>query len=333
MNAVLSLCILGGSSVAVTETTAVHLKMNFRTLMTSVIAVASIVSAVAVPVTLRVGQKENNAAEEISVLLENDENKSSFTAYSRIESYSVFSEITLPSVSRRPVLYFGSIIGDIPTSPEPTVGTDAPTTSFQVTGTMHSEQQTTTIPTTTSPQIVSEISVLRLINSTHPLPSNFVPQTVKMGGEEVGKVIYPYLKAMLDDALGEGVNMYIRSGYRSYAAQEAVLNGYINLYLNKGYSYEQARLLALKWASLPGCSEHQSGLAVDINATGNTDSSTAYEWLAENAYKYGFILRYPEGKENITGIDYEPWHYRFVGVGEAKKIKNSGLCLEEYLGD
>lgn len=333
MNAVLSLCILGGSSVAVTETTAVHLKMNFRTLMTSAIAVASIVSAVAVPVTLRVGQKENNAAEEIAVLLENDENNSSFTAYSRIESYSVFSEITLPSVSRRPVLYFGSIIGDIPTSPEPTVGTDAPTTSFQVTGTMHSEQQTTTAPTTTSPQIVSEISVLRLINSTHPLPSNFVPQTVKMGGEEVGKVIYPYLKAMLDDALGEGVNMYIRSGYRSYAAQEAVLNGYINLYLNKGYSYEQARLLALKWASLPGCSEHQSGLAVDINATGNTDSSTAYEWLAENAYKYGFILRYPEGKENITGIDYEPWHYRFVGVGEAKKIKNSGLCLEEYLGD
>ena len=153
-----------------------------------------------------------------------------------------------------------------------------------------------------------------------------------MGGEEVGKVIYPYLKALLDDALGEGVNMYIRSGYRSYASQEAVLNSYIILYLNKGYSYEQARLLALKWASLPGCSEHQSGLAVDINATGNTDSSTAYEWLAENAYKYGFILRYPEGKENITGIDYEPWHYRFVGVGEAKKIKNSGLCLEEYLG-
>ena len=154
-----------------------------------------------------------------------------------------------------------------------------------------------------------------------------------MGGEEVGKVIYPYLKALLDDALGEGVNMYIRSGYRSYASQEAVLNSYIILYLNKGYSYEQARLLALKWASLPGCSEHQSGLAVDINATGDTDSSTAYEWLAENAYKYGFILRYPEGKENITGIDYEPWHYRFVGVGEAKKIKNSGLCLEEYLGD
>ena len=333
MNAVLPLCILGGSSVAVTETTAVHLKMNFRTLMTSVIAVASIVSAVAVPVTLRVGQKENNAAEEIAVLLENDENKSSFTAYSRIESYSVFSEITLPSVSRRPVLYFGSIIGDIQTSPEPTVGAEALTTSFQVTRTMHSEQQTTTAPITTSPQIVSEISVLRLINSTHPLLSNFVPQTVKMGGEEVGKVIYPYLKAMLDDALGEGVNMYIRSGYRSYAAQEAVLNGYINLYLNKGYSYEQARLLALKWASLPGCSEHQSGLAVDINATGNTDSSTAYEWLAENAYKYGFILRYPEGKENITGIDYEPWHYRFVGVGEAKKIKNSGLRLEEYLGD
>ena len=65
---------------------------------------------------------------------------------------------------------------------------------------------------------------------------------------------------------------------------------------------------------------------------GTDDIEKLYE-IAEKAYKYGFILRYPEGKENITGIDYEPWHYRFVGVGEAKKIKNSGLCLEEYLGD
>ena len=126
--------------------------------------------------------------------------------------------------------------------------------------------------------------------------------------------------------------MFIRSGYRSYASQESVLNSFINKYRNRGYSYEEARRLALQTASLPGCSEHQSGLAVDINATGGTSSYTAYAWLAKNAYKYGFILRYPSGKESITGIEYEPWHYRYVGIGEAEKIKDSGLCLEEYLG-
>ena len=180
--------------------------------------------------------------------------------------------------------------------------------------------------------MISEISLLRLINSTHPLPSNFVPQTAKMDGQYVGRVIYPHLKEMLDDARSEGVYMFIRSGYRSYASQESVLNSFINKYRNRGYSYEEARRLALQTASLPGCSEHQSGLAVDINATGGTSSYTAYAWLAKNAYKYGFILRYPSGKESITGIEYEPWHYRYVGIGEAEKIKDSGLCLEEYLG-
>ena len=126
--------------------------------------------------------------------------------------------------------------------------------------------------------------------------------------------------------------MFIRSGYRSYASQESVLNSFINKYRNRGYSYEEARRLALQTASLPGCSEHQSGLAVDINATGGTSSYTAYAWLAKNAYKYGFILRYPQGKSEYTGIIYEPWHYRYVGIGEAEKIKDSGLCLEEYLG-
>ena len=141
-----------------------------------------------------------------------------------------------------------------------------------------------------------------------------------MDGQYVGRVIYPHLKEMLDDARSEGVYMFIRSGYRSYASQESVLNSFINKYRNRGYSYEEARRLALQTASLPGCSEHQSGLAVDINATGGTSSYTAYAWLAKNAYKYGFILRYPSGKESITGIKYEPWHYRYVGIGEAEKI-------------
>ena len=252
----------------------------------------------------------------------------------RISAYSAFSDISLPS---REKPYYEAFSKGSATEPEPTAGEETSRTektSKTSSGSSSAEDgSSNTQPRTTEKEpVISEISLLRLINSTHPLPSNFVPQTAKMDGQYVGRVIYPHLKEMLDDARSEGVYMFIRSGYRSYASQESVLNSFINKYRNRGYSYEEARRLALQTASLPGCSEHQSGLAVDINATGGTSSYTAYAWLAKNAYKYGFILRYPSGKESITGIEYEPWHYRYVGIGEAEKIRDSGLCLEEYLG-
>ncbi len=90
-------------------------------------------------------------------------------------------------------------------------------------------------------------------------------------------------------------------------------------------------MLAEKWLAIPGTSEHQLGIAVDINADKEKSSNEeVYEWLAENAYKYGFILRYPQSKEDITGTAYEPWHYRYVGEEAAEEIFNRQICLEEY---
>ena len=304
--------------------------MKIRIIATSAVATVAVIGAVLVPLLLRGGQSESGST-DLNYTVVNAEDQTSSRS-----SYSGFSDIILSTAKRiRP--YYEDFSDNTSTAVQPTAGEEDRTSknSEQSSSQNSSSSDSTSASQspTTQPPVISEISVLRLINTTHPLPDNFVPQTARMDGQYVGRVIYPHLKEMLDDARSEGVRMFIRSGYRSYASQESVLNSYINQYRNQGYSYEKARELALRWATLPGCSEHQSGLAVDINATGGTSSSTAYAWLAENACRYGFILRYPAGKENITGIDYEPWHYRYVGVGEAEKIKNSGLCLEEYLGD
>ena len=102
-------------------------------------------------------------------------------------------------------------------------------------------------------------------------------------------------------------------------------------YINQGYSQVKAERTAKEWVALPGTSEHQLGIAVDINADKSKCSNEdVYGWLAENAYKYGFVLRYPPGKQKITGTSYEPWHYRYVGEEAAKEIYERGICLEEY---
>ena len=101
--------------------------------------------------------------------------------------------------------------------------------------------------------------------------------------------------------------------------------------MNEGYSRSRAERTAKKWVAVPGTSEHQLGIAVDINAdkTKSTNDEV-YTWLAKNAHNYGFILRYPLGKEDITGSEYEPWHYRYVGTEAAEEIFNNHICLEEY---
>ena len=102
--------------------------------------------------------------------------------------------------------------------------------------------------------------------------------------------------------------------------------------LDAGYSPEDALEAAKDWVALPGTSEHQLGLAVDINADVTLSTSEeVYDWFAKHAHEYGFILRYPEGKEDITGISYEPWHFRYVGLEAAQEIYAQGLCLEEYI--
>lgn len=140
---------------------------------------------------------------------------------------------------------------------------------------------------------------------------------------------------MYDAAASDGIYLTPCSGYRSYSTQKRLYQEFVDEYLNQGYSQQEAEDLASNRRNPPGSSEHNIGICMDIicaSSSANFQNTSAYAWLQANAADYGFILRYPEDKVDITGVKFEPWHWRYVGVENAAAIKNSGLCLEEYLG-
>ena len=176
-----------------------------------------------------------------------------------------------------------------------------------------------------------------LINQTHPLPDNYTFERKAVQGKfEMDARCADYMINMLADAKKAGVNLNIVSAYRSVEYQQTLLDNDTKKYEKQGYSHEEAVKMASQAVAIPGQSEHNAGICADILEAGNYsltedfEKTDEFKWLSENAAKYGFILRYPKGKEKITGIEYEPWHYRFVGPYYAQKIKDSGLCLEEY---
>lgn len=179
---------------------------------------------------------------------------------------------------------------------------------------------------------VSEEWNLIVVNRWNELPEDYsVELTELSNGQKVDSRIYPYLQEMFDAARAEGIYPIVREGYRTAEEQQEILDDKIQTYINQGYSQVKAERTAKEWVALPGTSEHQLGIAVDINADKSKCSNEdVYAWLAENAYKYGFILRYPMGKQEITGTSYEPWHYRYVGIEAAYEINERGICLEEY---
>ena len=142
---------------------------------------------------------------------------------------------------------------------------------------------------------------------------------------------------MMDDARRAGLSPLICSSYRTRAKQEELHKNQVQKFLSEGYSQSMAEQKASQWVAPPGTSEHELGLAVDIVATDHQlldetqEHTPEQKWLMENCWKYGFILRYPTSKSSITGIGYEPWHYRYVGKDAAKQIMEQGICLEEYL--
>ena len=137
---------------------------------------------------------------------------------------------------------------------------------------------------------------------------------------------------MFDDARSQGVYPIVASGYRTAEKQQSLMDEKVKFFEEQGYSESDARREALKWVNAVGYSEHQSGLAVDINADGvHSAGYQVYNWLADNAWQYGFILRYPADKESVTGVMYEPWHFRYVGKEAAAYIMENNLCLEEFL--
>ena len=151
-------------------------------------------------------------------------------------------------------------------------------------------------------------------------------------GKKVDSRICPELQQMFNDARAEGLALFVREGYRTTEEQQKIMDEKINEYEKQGYSAKEAKKRAERYVAIPDTSEHQLGLSVDINAdTDKCSSEKVYQWLDENAYKYGFVKRYPEDKMDITGISNEPWHYRYVGTTVAKIMKEENLCLEEYL--
>ncbi len=162
------------------------------------------------------------------------------------------------------------------------------------------------------------IKGILIANKTYSLPSTYAP------GDLLSEFTIAFTK-MKNDAAKEGITLTVVSGYRSYTRQTTLYNNYVA---------RDGKVNADTYSARPGHSEHQTGLAADLNLVDTSFENTkAGKWLAKNCYKYGFILRYPKGKESITGYIYEPWHFRFIG-DEAENLYNNGnwISLEEYLG-
>lgn len=154
-------------------------------------------------------------------------------------------------------------------------------------------------------------------------------------GERMDSRAAAAYEKMYAAAKADGYYLTPCSGYRSYSTQKRLYNEFYYDYLNQGYSSEEAHNLTSRRRNPAGSSEHNLGICMDIicaASSANFQNTAEYAWLCENAADYGFILRYPEDKASVTGVKFEPWHWRYVGVDNAHSIKNSGLCLEEYLG-
>ena len=176
---------------------------------------------------------------------------------------------------------------------------------------------------------------LVVVNGTRAMPEGYTPQLATVAGTDV-KMDYrvaPYYTAMYNAAKEDGIILTPYSGYRSYDRQKTNYNNLTEKYMSQyNLSREDAAAKAATVILPPGTSEHNLGLAMDVcNTYDSFANQKEYAWLMEHAHEYGFILRYTAEKQPITGIVPEPWHWRFVGVEYAEEIKNSGLCLEEWL--
>ena len=224
-----------------------------------------------------------------------------------------------------------------------------------VTSSQDSEANETSSKNTSSEQISSapqmveingvtldaSYSNLLLVNGKNPLPEDYdyegnlttIPQKYIKGSlTQIDKDIWPYLQAMLDAARSENIDIGVWSPYRSYATQKMLFEKQVTKQINNGVPADQAEDKAATIVARPGTSEHNTGLALDINCANHSfEKTAAYKWLKENAENYGFIMRYSADKQDKTGVIHESWHWRFVGINAAKEINRLGMCLEEYV--
>ena len=179
---------------------------------------------------------------------------------------------------------------------------------------------------------------LTLINSENPIDDNYQITLTRLRNKQaIDSRCYPELQAMMDDCRAAGLSPIICSSYRTYDKQEELFEQQVQEFINQGYGKLDAQKKAAGAVARPGTSEHELGLAIDIVDESNQrlnqyqENTAVQRWLMQNSWRYGFILRYPSDKTDITGIQYEPWHYRFVGKEAAKEIYENNWTLEEYL--
>lgn len=154
----------------------------------------------------------------------------------------------------------------------------------------------------------------------------------KESAKYLDKRVVEHYEAMCKAAADDGISLWACSAYRDYEYQQGLFDNRVTRFKNQGLSESDAKIEAAKVVAIPGTSEHHLGLAVDIISVEESFENTKeFRWLQENAADYGFIMRYPKDKQDITKIIYEPWHYRYVGVEHAKAINELGFCLEEYI--
>ena len=238
---------------------------------------------------------------------------------------------------------------------EPSASSQAPSASVSVSDTQTTETASASEPSAPS-QVISNVVAERVTNpdtgrfivevtddnwqlvvvsGTREFPESYEPNLDEIfdTGKYLDARVAPHYEEMYTAAKQDGIILTPYSAYRSYERQK---NNYNHLTETYMADYHLSREDAAKKAATvilpPGTSEHNLGLCMDIcNVYDSFVNQKEYTWLTENAYKYGFILRYPKGKEDVTGIVFEPWHWRYVGVEWAKQIRDSGLCLEEFL--
>lgn len=198
-----------------------------------------------------------------------------------------------------------------------------------------SSSETTNPPATKPSASASNVDIL--VNAKNPIPDDWKVDLVQLkNGHQIDRRAYDSLQKMMDDARAKGWNPLICSSYRTTSYQQQLFDNRVQRMKNQGMSEEDAIKDTEKWIAIPGTSEHETGLALDIVTVENQNldnsqlNSECQKWMMEHCYDYGFILRYPKDKVSITGIDFEPWHYRYVGYDIAQYIKQQGICLEEY---
>ena len=174
--------------------------------------------------------------------------------------------------------------------------------------------------------------LLLLVNKDNPLPEDYQVNLVSIKGAKIADFVVSNFKRMVEDAKKEKISLVINNSYRSKEEQQKILDNRIKKYERENITRKAAIQKAKMEVQLPGYSEHETGLAIDFSKAGDYNANTLmWEWLDKNAQEYGFIKRYPLEKQKITGVVNEPWHYRYVGIKNAKEMTKENLCLEEYI--